>query len=133
MSNIKLRFWCDTHGYVKSGFGEPIECVYFNQRDELGLPCPFCHKSRPMTLERWTGHQDKKGMEIYEGDVVEMIGYEYGLSEFNRFEVVFDLGMFGVPHKSGGVMALFGNEYDRSKVEVIGNVRENPELVEDES
>lgn len=71
MSAIKLRFYCNTHGYVPHGFHDPIETVYFNQRDELGLPCPLCYKSRPMIIERWTGSTDSRGVEIYEGDIVD--------------------------------------------------------------
>lgn len=70
MAVIRLRFYCNEHGYVAAGFGEKITEVHFNQRGELGIWCPLCHKARPMTLERSMLINDKNGVEIFEGDVL---------------------------------------------------------------
>lgn len=131
-SPIKLKFWCNEHRFVEAGFGEPITEVHFNQRGELGLACPLCHKSRPMTIVRWTGLKDKNGTEIFEGDIVKMIGFAYGYSDFVSSEVTFGAGMFCVA-KDGGLMLLGGNDWEdenRYKIEVIGNIYETPELLE---
>ena len=73
MQKPKYRFWCNEHGYVPSGFETAIEEVYFNQRGELGRTCPLCHKHRPMTMEAATGHTDKKGRDIYFGDIISFL------------------------------------------------------------
>jgi hypothetical protein len=70
VNEIKLRFHCKEHGFVGCGFGEPITEVHFNQRGELGLACPLCFKSRPMTLQLWTGLHDKLHVPIYVGDIL---------------------------------------------------------------
>lgn len=124
MSDIRLRFHCREHGYVPAGFNEPIEQVFFNQRGELGLACPLCHKSRPMQLERGTGLLDKRGVEIYENDIVQwkigsikcvgVVAYgEYG--SWNK----------GIPGKQ---MQSLGS-YQKS-TEIIGNVHNDQQLLE---
>lgn len=123
MSNkIILRFYCKEHGYVSHGFDEPITEVHFNQRGELGLACPLCHKSRPMTIERYTGLNDKKGNPIFENDIVrwkigglKLIGIiEWGEGEWIK----------GMP----GYNMQAARTY-QSSTEVVGNLWQNAELL----
>lgn len=119
-SGIKLRFWCNEHQYVEAGFGGPIDAVYFNQHDELGVPCPLCHKSRPMTIERWAGQEDKNGTPIYQGDI---------LQEYDRHGKL-DRAYPLVYYKNGLYLDdyLFSN-WNAEDVEVIGNIHQNPDLL----
>jgi uncharacterized phage protein (TIGR01671 family) len=68
---------------------------------------------------QYTGLKDKNGVEVYEGDVVKVNG-EY-------MEVYFKDGYFGWGWEHEGVYSFdpFGVE----EIEVIGNIYENPELV----
>ena len=89
---------------------------------------------------QYTGLKDKRGREIYEGDVVRRVGGGLlGSPEKVLFvgEVVFTNSgykakyLYDEPGSAGKYRhEAQGNLFNRSELEVIGNVHENPELVE---
>ena len=79
--------------------------------------------------EQFTGVQDKNDKDIYEGDIVRII--EDSMWKHNGiYTVGYDRGSFNLTHKSltAGFRTLL--DLDFSKIEVIGNIHENPELLE---
>ena len=70
----------------------------------------------------WTGLKDKHGKEIYEGDIVKLADGIY--------EIIFEQGDFqtGFKKKSGNNLTDIGGEFAK-KLEIIGNIWENPELI----
>lgn len=98
--------------------------------------------------QQFTGLLDKSGVEIYEGDVVkfeddftEIIDPELGgptYTEYQLATVAFDCGGFGIVVRDssdylneGFVTFDYVNRYiGDTPIEVIGNIHENPELLE---
>lgn len=70
-----------------------------------------------LEIMQYTGLRDKNGKEIYEGDIVKGLGYDEDLSEV-------------ILEPSGGFYYAW-SEYGHSAedIEVIGNIYENPELL----
>lgn len=76
-------------------------------------------------LMQYTGLQDKNGKEIYEGDIVCVCNNKHGY-----FQVIFVNAYVGgwlLQHPEG-TMSLGAR--DKKDLEIIGNIYENPELVE---
>ena len=76
-------------------------------------------------LMQYTGLTDANGEEIYEGDLVTLTDD----SEDPIYRVIFDEAKFEI--SGGGVLYDLGEEF--MNCEVIGNVHENPELLEAKS
>ena len=85
----------------------------------------------PSTLGQYTGLRDKNGKEIYEGDIVKSIsgkvGYVIFLQQEMGYVVVCDNCDTRLGHRNRGE----GYKCDGS-IEVIGNIYDNPELINKE-
>lgn len=88
----------------------------------------FGSKGKESLFMDCSGLVDKKGNEIYEGDIIELNG-KY------RYTVVFEDGKFVCYHLTkkdwgrwGDLKRLSDHDFSEYHFEVIGNVYQNPEL-----
>lgn len=80
-------------------------------------------KVKPATVGQFTGLTDKNGKKIFKGDIVKCLSLEYG---YVNKEVYY------AEDRARFVLGSLGSDYDFEeyiKVEVIGNIYDNPELL----
>lgn len=91
------------------------------------------------TLMQYTGLKDKNGKEIYEGDIIkydkDFQGKPFLDDDGYRFEIGFSCGSFLVidPYDRSGERGGFSGFYLHTLgLSVIGNIYENPKLIEND-
>ncbi len=86
------------------------------------------------TVGQFTGLHDKNGKEIYEGDILMCIG-ERNDNKGRKYyrKVLFDNGAFGMTVPEYKFISALCNHVVNGKLnwEVIGNIYDNPELLEE--
>ncbi|MBY8913273.1 YopX family protein [Bacillus sp. YC2] len=126
MREIKFRAWEENSQEMIYEVGITPEGIPYSIPEKAEGCDQFnyfltCHKMQ------YTGLKDKNGREIYEGDIV-IDGHE------NSAEVVFDDGCFCVIGYLGDLRThpLRDSLFCGERFEVIGNIYEDPELLEDD-
>lgn len=90
----------------------------------------------PETVGQFTGMTDKNGTKIFEGDIVAQNWYDHDEPADNSFgEVVFceyDCSFSVMDIEKDGIVPLGRCHAYHWEAEVIGNIHDNPELLEAE-
>lgn len=81
-----------------------------------------------IVIEQYTGLKDKNGKEIYEGDIV----FCKDCDEYHEITWVDNCASFHGWRSDKAPCIFFGESYETIYYEVVGNIHENPELLEDE-
>ena len=155
MKDIKFRAWNKLYGMM----GEVI-AMYFSNAHYEGCNVKYSEDNigvetkDKISLMQYTGFKDKNGKEIYEGDILKGYCYPFMSGDktwyvpkgekprYNYFlEICWsdELASFcGVHRTARNVSARASADisdylecFDFSKMEVIGNIYENPELLEE--
>ena len=125
--------------------GDWVEGAFLNDRDGAFYICPAVsdisygdsgarrsigcwYKVDPSTVGQYTGLNDKNGKRIFEGDIAKVLqGKDKDIAY-----VGFENGAFMLYPKTGNIYerTLWSYWYNDWDVEVIGNIHDNPELLE---
>lgn len=87
----------------------------------------FSQVVKPETIGQFTGLRDKNGVEIYEGDI--LIYKKYVVKEIILVSWNDKYAGFTLHCDNWACIAFFYEYLDVDKVEVIGNIHDNPELL----
>lgn len=85
----------------------------------------------PKTVGQFTGLKDKKGKEIYEGDIVDMELWGVCIIVWNKEISAFQYAYHAISRGTaiGGRVTNTLYDHESVKFEVIGNIYDNPELL----
>ena len=130
MRNIQFRGKKKDNGEWVYGYYSPVYLPIFdNQVDFINEGGYRAIEIDENTVGQSTGLNDKNGVEIYEKDIVETNIYYANLRVKGICE--FRDGSFGVVWKRGDVETFTPfSAFANSEFEVIGNIFDNPELLE---
>ena len=139
MREIKFRVWADDKFYDKCLVGNT------NNTNDEKWTCPMVWlEDRKEWVHcdngdicQYTGLKDKNGKEIYEGDILRNVYYKYSNDENGNkgfkeeiLKVVYRAcGFIYELIKINELESYYGEDGD-DFIEVIGNIYENPELME---
>ena len=118
---IKFRAWkLDNSGYCTMHDWEQVKSSFYYYLEDS-------------KLMQYTGLKDAKGVEIYEGDILEHVQGGFFKVEISGYYSKSDTG-YGVNYLDKGDSSIFAvtpNPFGvEAEFKVVGNIHENPELLD---
>lgn len=122
--------------------GDLIQAFRGNQLSACSImpytPTAYCWKVDPETVGQFTGLTDKNGKRIFEGDIVK--GIAYSVERIGVIVWIDEIASFGVRYFKSVNSTAWENssilrcasmgKTDEFAAEIIGNIHDNPELLE---
>ena len=124
MREIKFRAWHKGKKIMGEVLGIDIlhKEIFFSNED---VDCYEHSDFKDIELMQYTGLYDKKGKEIYEGDIVKLrANHGIGIIKYSD-----EWGAFVVEYIKPRPLVVLGMNYYKEDIEILGNIYENPELL----
>lgn len=124
---INFRVWhtptATMHNYLKAKFGpKGINVTLSGKFKDVEEPTTLTVPNKDLEIMQFTGIVDRNGTPIFEGDVVEYESLDTVTAAKKRIVIEWD-------ERRGEASIGFRIPAVRERMEVIGNVYENPELL----
>ena len=141
MREIKFRAWdvrnrimITEDEEVLLGFRYINGKQYVFRQDGLMASPHWAESENRFKIMQYTGLKDKKGKEIYEGDIIAVLDGKFDPPK-NRVSVEWNNASSGfdpfIDHEQFITSPFSGEGCDPENCEVIGNIYENPQLLEE--
>lgn len=139
---VTLEFFDKEGNPLRRGSYQPVNNMHYNNEDSMIFTVtrideptgeyPYTNNGMTGLLEQYTGVKDTNNKEVYEGDIIRM--HVIVSAPDDKIGVVKYSQKYGYSiHFTSGRIAC--QEYwaanDKRTIEVIGNIHENPELLEE--
>lgn len=131
MRELKFRAWNRQDNEYITGNRIRVDGDGLLYIDRITVKTAFVHHTRKnpwFIVEQYTGLKDKNGTEIYEGDIIRAPEY-IGRIFYDEEYAYFKLKTSRSDHCFIALMQQLEIEMD--DLEVVGNIHENPELLEE--
>lgn len=92
--------------------------------------CCSIESLNDLIIIQYTGLKDVNGFEIYDGDIVELYPDDIEMRYIREVKWAYDRPVLGITNEHGGAILCKPNS---EIIKVIGNIHENPELLEGEN
>lgn len=124
MREIKFRAW-DAHKRMWTEYRIHDGVVYFLDKNTGVWVGKYDKRYKEFNFMEYSGLKDKNNKEIYEGDIIFLHG--------SKYKVIFKTegARFVLRNDEFELEITFINN-NNERMEILGNVYENPELTEDE-
>lgn len=125
MRTIKFRGKDSNGNWLVGSYYEDVSWVCILPEGVFGLTDTWDFRVDEKTIGQFTGLLDKNGKEIYEGDFVKCDCFIYEVRYDNKH-----IASFYIRRSQDMFRHYFGEAMEADNCEVIGNIHDNPELLE---